>query len=302
MLADHKQVGTRWAGRLCGSFLWAAVAALGIAGCAHYLADGKPPATVAGTAASQNTGPADAGTVPRVRLLTSQQYANIIRDVFGGDIQTGTPIPPMRRTDGLLELSSASVGVTGGQILQLQRAAASIAQQVVDKGNLDKQIPAHRDFLVPCKPKNINAPNDACAMKFISSTGRLLFRRPLSKQETAEFVGKAHAAAAALKDFYAGLSSVLEGMLVDPKVLMIVDRNEPDPLHPGKRRLEAFSLASRLSFFLWNSAPDDALLKAAESGEINTPAGRARVVDMMIAQPAPGERHARVLRRHVRLR
>jgi hypothetical protein len=289
MLADHKKAGVRSACWLCGSSLWAAaaVAALGIAGCAHYLNDRKPvpPAAAAGVAAPQNTGPQDAGTVPRVRLLTSQQYANIIRDVFGSDIQTGTPIPPMRRTDGLLELSSASVGVTGGQVMQLQRAAASIAQQVVDKGNLDKQIPAHRDFLVPCKPKNIDAPNDACAMKFISSAGRLLFRRPLSKQETAEFVGKAHAAAAELKDFYAGLSSVLEGMLIDPEVLMIVDRNEPDPMHPGKRRLEAFALASRLSFFLWNSAPDEELLKAAESGEINTPAGRARVVDMMIGSP-----------------
>ena len=98
-------------------------------------------------------------------------------------------------------------------------------------------------------------------------------------------MGKAHHAAADLKDFYAGLSSVLEGMLVDPMVLMIVDTTEPDPAHPGKRRLDAFSMASRLSFFLWNSAPDDAVLKAAESGEIQTPAGRARVVDMMLASP-----------------
>jgi len=185
----------------------------------------------------------------------------------------------------LLELTSASIGVTGGQVMQLQRAASSVAQQVVDNGNLDKEVPSHRDALIPCKPKKTNAPDDACATRFVTSAGRLLFRRPLSKAEVTQFVGDAHQTSAQLKDFYAGLSSVLEGMLVDPEVVMIVDRTEPDPLHPGKRRLDAYSLASRLSFFLWNSAPDDELLKAAESGEINTPAGRARVVNMMLASP-----------------
>jgi Protein of unknown function (DUF1592)/Protein of unknown function (DUF1588)/Protein of unknown function (DUF1585)/Protein of unknown function (DUF1595)/Protein of unknown function (DUF1587) len=255
-------------------------AALAIAGCTHNLGDHRP--TSAATAESQ--GP-DAGTPVRVRLLTGQQYNNVIADVFGSDIQPGTPLPPLRRTDGLLETGSASVGVTAGQVMQLQRSAASIATQVMDNGNLDKEIPAHRDSLVPCKPKSITAPDDACAARFIRSTGRLLFRRPLSRGKVDEFVGKAHHAAADLKDFYAGLSSVLEGMLVDPMVLMIVDTTEPDSAHPGKRRLDAFSMASRLSFFLWNSAPDDAVLKAAESGEIQTPAGRARVVDMMLTSP-----------------
>ena len=271
-----------------GKVVWWAVAgaiALAIAGCAHEMSDQKPQAHAAAAGQPVDMGPTDAGTLPRVRLLTSQQYSNIVSDIFGSDIQAGTPIPPMRRTDGLLELSSASVGVTTGQIMTLQRAASTIAQEVVDNGNLDKQLPAHRDYLVPCKPKKLDAPDDSCATRFISSTGRLLYRRPMSKEKVTELVGKAHRASTELKDFYAGLSSVLEGMLVAPEVLMIVDRTEPDPAHPGKRRLEPFSMASRLSFFLWNSVPDDAVLKAAESGEINTPAGRARVVDMMMSSP-----------------
>ena len=74
-------------------------------------------------------------------------------------------------------------------------------------------------------------PDDACAARrFIRSTGRLLFRRPLSPEaKVADFVTKAHAASTNLKDFYAGLSGVLEGMLVDPELLMIVDTTEPDP-------------------------------------------------------------------------
>src|SRR5690606_10883755 len=128
-------------------------------------------------------------------------------------------------------------------------------------------------------------PDDACATEFVRSTGRLLFRRPLSEEEVADWVGKAHEGAEQLNDFYAGLSSVLEGMLIDPLVLMIVDITEADPKRSGQRRLDAYSLASRLSFFLWNSVPDEELLQAAESGEILTSSGRARVVDRMLASP-----------------
>ena len=126
-----------------------------------------------------------AGTPARVRLMTADQYANMIADVFGTDIKPGKPVPPMTRTDGLLEVGAASVGVTVGQLMQLQRSAAAVASQVVDNGNLERQIPSHRDFLVPCKPKDEKAADDVCAEKFIRSTGRLLFRRPLAGDKVA---------------------------------------------------------------------------------------------------------------------
>ncbi len=255
---------------------------LAVGGCAHDLTDQRS----ADAQPAVDLGPLDAGSVPRVRFMTAQQYSNVIGDVFGSDIQIGTPIPPlMRAPDGLLSTTAGSVGIPGGQLMQLQRTAASIATQVVDKGDIGKELPAHRSYLVPCKPKADNAPDDVCAAKFIRSTGRLLFRRSLDDAQVAEWVGKAHEGTVHLKDFYAGLASVLEGMLIDPMVLMIADTTEPDPARPGQRRLDAYSLASRLSFFLWDSVPNDALLKAAESGEIQTPAGRARVVEMMLASP-----------------
>src|SRR6185312_9142560 len=86
-----------------------------------------------------------------------------------------------------------------------------------------------------------------------------------------------------LKDFYTGLSVALEAMLVSPNVLFVTETSEPDPQHPGRQRLDAFSLATRLSLFLWNAMPDDNVLKAAESGEIETAKGRAKVVGMMLA-------------------
>ena len=99
----------------------------------------------------------------------------------------------------------------------------------------------------------------------------------------AELVGVADAAADKTEDFYAGLSLALEAILISPEVVFIVDIAEPDPQRPGQERLNAYSLASRLSFFLWNAAPDDALLLAAGSGDLYTREGLLHSVDRMLA-------------------
>ncbi len=259
----------------------AAVAALALASCSQPGANSASPKV----ASSAPALPADAGTQARVRLMTGVQYSNMIADVFGADIKAATPFAPLRRTEGLLAAGASTAGVTAGDLMKFQRAAAVVATQVVDNGNLEREIPSHRDSLVPCKPKVLEAADDVCAAKFIKATGRLLFRKPLSDAKVAEYVEKARTAANNNKDFYVGLAGVLEGWLVDPMVLMIADTTEADPKNKDQKRLDAYSLASRLSFFLWNTVPDDAVLKAAETGEILTPKGRARVVDMMLASP-----------------
>ena len=224
-----------------------------------------------------------AGPPARVRRMSESQYKNTIAYVFGADVRVGTVFAPLRRTDGLLASGAAVAGVTLGELQQIQRSASSIANQIIDKGSSEQ--PSRRDFLIPCKPADSTSSDDICAAKFIKNTGRLLYRRPLSEERVAEFVREAKTGAEELNDFYAGLALVIEGMLIDPKVIFVADTTEPDPNNPGHRRLDAYALASRLSFFLWNAAPDDALLKAAESGEIHTRQGRARIVDMMLASP-----------------
>ncbi len=92
-------------------------------------------------------------------------------------------------------------------------------------------------------------------------------------------------AADALKGFYDGLGVVIEGMLLSPNVLLVAEGSEPDPKHAGRQRLDGWSLATRLSLFLWNAAPDEELLKAAESGALHTRDGLAQQVDRMLASP-----------------
>lgn len=234
--------------------------------------------SVLASGAADTAGPADLrGTPQRMRLITRDQFVNSLRYIFGPDVSVDARFAPARRTEGLLASGAASVGITDAQIEQFQRIAVRVSAEVVDA--------KHRNFFIPCKPRNENAADPECAAKFLSRIGRMLYRRPLPAAKLAQVVEDASAGAAKLEGFYLGLAVALEGMLLSPEVLFITDTYEPDPQNNGKLRLDGYSLAQRLSFFLWNAAPDETLLKAAESGDIESANGRARVVDMMLASP-----------------
>ncbi len=221
--------------------------------------------------------PPQSASEPRTRLMTGEQYANTIAQVFGEDISNSIlpPIPPMARTDGLLASGAAYVGVTSDQVSQIQQTATSIAAKAVDE--------AHRDFLIPCRPESPEQADPACAELFLSETGRLLYRQTLEDVRLAELVDIAGYAAEQTENFYSGLALALESILISPEFLFIVDQAEPHPNRPGLERLDAWSLASRLSFFLWNGPPDHALLDAAESGELHTRAGLSATVERMLS-------------------
>lgn len=222
---------------------------------------------------------AEVSSAARTRLLTNQQYTNAIAQVFGSDVAASVipPMPPMQRTDGLLASGAASAGLTSDQLSQIQQAAASVAARVVDD--------RHRHFLVPCEPASPTAPDEACARSFLAETGRLLERRPVDPERLDALVAIASRAAEQTEDFHEGLALALEAILISPEFLFLADRAEADPARPGVLRLDGWSLASRLSFFLWNAPPDPELLDAAERGALHTEAGLARQVERMLASP-----------------
>ena len=137
----------------------------------------------------------------------------------------------------------------------------------------------------PCAPEKVAGPDPACARQFFSKVGRLLYRRPLTAGELAVAVGAANDAAAQTGDFYRGIALSLANMLTTPQFLFVVDELEPDPAHPGAQRLTGYSKAARLSYLLWNSTPSDALLGAAERGELHGDRGLRKAVDRMMASP-----------------
>ncbi|MEM1436205.1 MAG: DUF1592 domain-containing protein, partial [Pseudomonadota bacterium] len=160
---------------------------------------------------------------------------------------------------------------------QIQQAAATIAALVVDE--------EHRHFLLPCTPEAETEADSTCAQQVLSESADLLYRRPVSEERVGTLVALANRAAEQTGDFYEGLALALEAVLISPEVLLIVDRTEPHPDEPGTERLDTWSLASRLSYFLWNAPPDAELQEAAATGTLHTVAGLERQVVRLLASP-----------------
>lgn len=123
---------------------------------------------------------------------------------------------------------------------------------------------ASRKKILICDP----GAGQACVDKIVATLARRAFRRPVTSAETAalrRFVGVARAEGQSVEQ---GIQLAIQAMLVSPHFLFRIER-DPDPADPSKvHRLSEFELASRLSYFLWSSMPDDELLSLAEAGKL----------------------------------
>jgi hypothetical protein len=221
--------------------------------------------------------PATKGGPVSLRRLTEPEYRQVIADVFGPTIKVPGRFEPDVRDNGLIAVGTSRESVAGTGLEQYDLTARGIAAQVMDD--------AHRTTLVPCTPAKVTDRDDACATQFITRTGRLLFRRPLTPQELDTQVKDAGESAAKLGNFYSGLEMSTAAMLVSPQFLFRQEVSQPDPDNAGQRRLDAYSKASRLSFFLWDATPDTELLDAAAKGDLDNDAGIAKQVDRMTKSP-----------------
>jgi len=140
-----------------------------------------------------------------------------------------------------------------------------------------------RARIFTCRPA-APAEERACASSILSRLGRLAYRRALDASELDRLLAfyddeKRHS------DFESGIELALRYMLSSPPFIFRLE-TEPAGLAPGAvYALSDLDVASRLSFFLWSSIPDDALLTAAERGELRDPAGVERQVRRMLADP-----------------
>ena len=221
--------------------------------------------------------PETGGSEASMRLLSQIQYANTIAAIFGDHIAPNVRFAPVPRIGGLIAVGARAAVVTLGALEPLESAARAVAGDVVSEAN--------RGLLMPCRPDVVNSRDDACARAFLAPVGRLLFRRALTQAELDDAVDFAGTAAEEAGDFHDGLAAALSYLLVSPRFLYIQEVAEPDPANPGQWRLDHYSKASRLSFFLWNAAPDSALLDAAESGRLHSGEGLSHELLRMLASP-----------------
>ena len=210
--------------------------------------------------------------------LTAEQYRNSIRDIFGDSIEiTGNAIAAGVREAGLMAVGGRRLTLSSSEVESYEVLALDVASQVMS--------PSRRNTLIPCRPENENVFDGDCAREFISTVGFHLFRRSLSEYEIGSYSAMASKATESLGGFYIGLQAALVGMMVSPDFLFRIERSVPSQETPGIRRLDAWSRASRLSFFLWNTTPSPALLQAAQSGELMFEDGLNQQIERMMASP-----------------
>jgi hypothetical protein len=142
---------------------------------------------------------------------------------------------------------------------------------------------ARRDSLVGCAPSGPE--DDACRRSFIERFGRRALRRPLAAAETDAFVAAARDVAMAESDFWAGIDVVVRALLQHPELLYRVEIGTPVSGQPGVFQLSDWEIATRLSFFLWGTIPDEALLDRAAEGRLATAQGVREAAEAMLADP-----------------
>jgi len=212
-----------------------------------------------------------------LRRLTESQYRATVADIFGADVPVLARFERALRSHGLIAVGTSEAGMSSFSIEQYDAAAQGVADEVLSA--------ERREAFVPCTPASESSYDADCARAFIERYGQPLFRRPLTEEQVQRYLEAARLGTGELGDFYAGLKYALVGMMTAPQFLLRIERTEPDPERDGLRRLDAFSRATRLSYFLTNSTPDPELLRAAEAGELDTTGGLARQVDRLIARP-----------------
>jgi hypothetical protein len=142
--------------------------------------------------------------------------------------------------------------------------------------------PSRRRILV-CRPA-AGAADTACASRILSTLARRAYRRPVGDADLKPLLAM-FADGRARGGFDAGITRALTRLLVSPEFLFRVER-DPANVAPGAPyRITDLELASRLSFFLWSSIPDDDLLDAAVKGRLREPDVLAQQVRRMIADP-----------------
>jgi hypothetical protein len=209
-----------------------------------------------------------------LRRMTRVELDNTLRDLLRDDTQPAHRL--MQEELGSGFSNNAEVRTVGELVAEQYLA---LAEDVARRASAD--LPG----LLGCDPAT---GEDACVASFVESFGERAWRRPLAADERARLLGVFSASRDAWGTRTA-VELVVEVMLQSPHFLYRVELPSPD-VAPGEIvRLDGWQLASRLSYMLWATMPDDTLFAAAAAGELDTPAGLAEHARRMLDDPRAGD-------------
>ena len=189
----------------------------------------------------------------RLWRLTTLQVQFSLRDIFG-NITLPVFNLSRKRTGGLTNSASES-GLDNVDVTTLVKTFEAVAKEVMTKTARWKSCLAKKDTV--------------CVKQLIALDGRKLWRRSPTSAEIAKLLKGFDTLKVDSRE--SALSYVLERMLLSANFLFRSELGKPEPGKAGILRLTPHEVAAFLSYNLWQSAPDDALLKAADEGKLGTP-------------------------------
>jgi len=206
-----------------------------------------------------------------VRRLTRFEWDNSVRDLLGDDSQVAKSFVQEEVAYGFANNAEA-LSVSPVLAEQYMDAAETVADTAV----------ARLDKILPCDPVAIG--ENACAFTFIDRFAARAYRRPATADEIKR-LRAVYDKARVDGDFATGIRWVIEVILQSPQFLYRIEPSIAETPQAKVVAVTGYEMASRLSYFLWGTSPDDVLLAAAQTGHLLSETDIAAQAKRMIADP-----------------
>jgi hypothetical protein len=200
-----------------------------------------------------------------LRRLTRFEYNNTVRDLLGTETTPADAFPPDEVSGGFNN-NALLLTVSALHAEKYMEAAELLAAEAVTKLNT----------LNPCDAAVMG--EEECAEQFALDFGRKAFRRNLEPEDVTALM-EAYAAG---QSYEKGIEVMIRAVLQSPHFLYRVEFTGSETPGTGMVRVNGYETASRLSYFIWGSTPDEALLAAAESNQLATPEQVAEMARNML--------------------
>jgi hypothetical protein len=247
--------------------------------------DGSGAGSAGSGASGAGPGPgggAGSGASPSVvaaesvaRRMSRAELDNTLRDLLGDD---SSPASQLLAEDAFTPYDNdyESQLASGALIDSLELLASDVAARVIGDDAL-------RDRLVPCTPSEPG--DEACFRQVVEGFARRAFRRPLLPDEVDSYLPLLEFATEdnpeVPHDFYTAVGLVVQAVLQDPEFLYRIEVGT-DTGDGVTFALTDHELAARMSYLLWGTTPDDALITAADEGRLTDPAARQTLAESML--------------------
>lgn len=247
-------------------------------------ATGGTASTSGGTSGAGGTGatppveqtppaPANPGTVT-VRRLNRVEYDNTVRDLLGTSLRPAEEFQADSVGNGIFDTVGAAASLSPAAVRDFESAAYELVDDL-------HASPERWARVVPC---DVEAQGEACARTVLSGFARRAFRRPVTDAEVDALLTPFREAERLVAGRTLGLRHSLAAVLMSSHFLFKLEI-DPDVASTAPRRLNDHELATRLSYALWSTMPDDELFAAADAGMLQTDAVFSQQLERMLADP-----------------